>query len=79
MHRRSCKQYIFWSIQTSKHFDDSLITYQWEKEDKKALRVSDLTFLLVIVKWCHGSEGVQAILNGHFCPCFEWAIAAAIP
>ena len=62
MHRRACKQYIF------RPFNNllSMCTFWWKsfhntvrKRKQKALRVSNLTFLLAIFKWHHGSEGVK--------------------
>ena len=37
----------------------SPFTCQCEKENRKALRVSNLALLLVVFKWHHGSEGVK--------------------
>ena len=63
MHRCACKQYIFWSYNTSTcnamHFDGYLFTCQCKNE---GLRISDFTLLLVGFKSHHVSEGIKDAL-----------------
>jgi len=52
MHRRACKQYIFWSYNTSvfniMHLGKNPFVYQCENKDTKGLMVSDFALLLVV-------------------------------
>jgi len=65
MHGHACKQYIFWSYNTSTfsavRFDKASFTCQCETEDK---RVSNLARLWAIFKQHPGSEGVKLIHSG---------------
>ena len=66
MHGRACKQYTFWSYNTSAfsamRFDENLFHLPVRKRKPEGLRVSNFTLWMVIFKWHHGSTTVMHLV-----------------
>ena len=72
MHAHVHKQYIFPSCNKSPsilHFDGNPFTCVMWKRKRKCLRISNFTYLLVVLKWHDGSERVNEYIRVYITQC----------